>query len=296
MRVQQGGRSENVRFQAGHKLFVEGKDTSSVDPKVLNTLLENEITIEPLGPSFSVNSVAQALYPHHPTYYFLIDRDHHTDEFIEKCWDNFPNPDTHNLLVWRKREIENYFIDPDYLFHSSYCTVSQDELKRKILEFANKRLYIDTVNHVITSIREELKRNWITIFKNVEDFSTKEKALQRLKNALEFEDHASSVFQSVSPDERVERFHSCLDKMTGGKEELSFETGEWLNMIQGKRVLNQIINSSCFQVRSREDIPMSGNEKLHAIVKDLLQRTPEILPNDFMKLKELINARISRTR
>lgn len=293
IRVQKGGRSEDVKFQAKHTLFVEGKDKNSVDPKVLNALLEKEIRIEPLGASFSVNSVAEALYPYHPTYYFLIDRDHHTDEFIQKCWDNFPDPDTHNLLVWRKREIENYFLDPEYLCYSRYCIVSQDALKQKIMECAGQRLFIDAVNHVITSIREELKKNWIKIFKTVEDFSTKDDALQMLKTAPEFEERASTVSQYVSSDEREKRFLFYLDKMTGGEEQLSFGTGEWLNMIQGKKVLNQVIHSGCFQVRSADGTSLSGREKIHAVVKDLLQKSQDIQPDDFLKLRALIDARIS---
>jgi len=79
------------------------------------------IRIRPLGPSYSVKSVAEALHPFHPTYYFLIDRDyHHNDDFVGRCWDNFPDPATHNLLVWRYREIENYFLEPDYLAYSDF--------------------------------------------------------------------------------------------------------------------------------------------------------------------------------
>lgn len=81
MRVNTGIRSEEVRLQGQHVLFVEGSDGESVDPKVLNELFSNGIRIEPLGPSFSVRSVAEALQPYHPTYYFLIDRDHYDSSY-----------------------------------------------------------------------------------------------------------------------------------------------------------------------------------------------------------------------
>ena len=116
-------RSEDVRLQGQHILFVEGSDKESVDPKVLNELFSRRVRIEPLGPSFSVGSVAEALQPNHPTYYFLIDRDHYDGSFIDKCWNNFSDPDTNNLLIWRRREIENYFLDPKYLCDRS--TVSR---------------------------------------------------------------------------------------------------------------------------------------------------------------------------
>lgn len=177
--VKKGIRAEEVRLGSQHVLFVEGRDTDAVDPKVLNEFFEDRIRIETLGPSFSVRSVAEALFIHHPTYYFLIDRDHHDGDFIERCWKNFPDPGTHNLLVWRRREIENYFLEPAYLFQSQYCQVSQDELKRKVLQFANERLFLDVANLVITSIREELKKTWIKHFSNPVEFPSPPKSLEK---------------------------------------------------------------------------------------------------------------------
>ena len=99
--VKKSIRSEEIRFRGEHILFVEGKDKNAVDPKVLSQLFDNKIRVEPLGASFSVKSVSEALYLHHPSYYFLIDRDHQDDDFVQKCWKNFPAPETHNLLIWR---------------------------------------------------------------------------------------------------------------------------------------------------------------------------------------------------
>lgn len=290
--VRSGIRPEEVRLQGQHVLFVEGKDRNSVDPKVLDELFDQSIRIEPLGASFSVRSVAEALFSYHPTYYFLIDRDHHENDFINNCWGNFPDPTTHNLLVWRRREIENYFLDPTYLFQSRFCTVSQVELERKVLQFANERLYLDVANHVVTSIREELKRNWIQKFSNHTEFPSKETALQKLKNANEFDDHRTNVDQKVSADEIERRFHEFFVTMTGGQEQLSFGTGEWLGMVQGKKVLSQVINSGCFQVRTADGAPLNGREKLNEVVKDLLQKDASVQPADFAELKRLIVNRV----
>ena len=286
-------RSEEVRRSSQHVLFVEGKDSNSVDPKVLNELFDNGLRIEPLGASFSVKSVAEALCPHHPSYYFLIDRDHQDDAFIQKCWTNFPDPDTHNLLVWEQREIVNSVLEHDYLFNSWYCKVSKEELERKVLEFSKARLFLDAANHVVINIREELKRNWIQIFSNPDDFSTKEAALKKLKSAGEFGQHASNVPQKVSVDEIESRFNQCLELMTGEQSEISIGTGLWLSMIQGKKVLSQIINSGCFQVQATDRTQLSGKEKLNAIIKDLLKKDESILPADFNELKKLIQTRLN---
>lgn len=292
IKVTTGIRAEEVRQQGQHVLFVEGRDKDSVDPKVLNALFSGGLRIEPLGPSFSVRSVAEALHPHHPTYYFLIDRDHHEHEFVDRCWTNFPDPGTHNLLVWRRREIENYFLEPQYLVRSKYCRVSEEKLGEKVLHFANQRLFLDIANHVVISIREELKRNWIEKFSNPSEFSTKDGALLKLKKANEFDQHRTNVHSKVSTEEVERRFADFLGEMTGGQEGIAFGNGNWLHLIQGKKVLAQVVNSECFQVVTTDGAALMGREKLNEVVKDLLQKDAAVQPQDFMALKELIDNRV----
>ena len=74
-------------------LFVEGNNPDSFDRKTLEALFEGKIRVESLGPSSNIKSVAEAFYKYHPKYYFLIDRDHYDDKYVEKCWNNFPDPD-----------------------------------------------------------------------------------------------------------------------------------------------------------------------------------------------------------
>ena len=291
--VKTGIRPEEVRLQRQHVLFVEGSDKESVDPKVLNELFSGGIRIEPLGPSFSVRSVAEALQTYHPTYYFLIDRDHYDDSFIEERWDNFPDSNTNNLLVWRRREIENYFLDPDYLSRSKFCRVSQGSLEKEILQSANDRLFLDVANHVVIHIREELKENWIQKFTNPEEFSTKEDALRKLQKANEFGLYSNKVQEKVSLTELERRFSEFLERMTGGQKQLSFGVGEWLDLVQGKKVFNRVVNNSaCFQVTTADGTALSGRVKMKEIVKDLLRKGDAVQPRDFTRLKNLIIARI----
>lgn len=291
--VKTGIRPEEVRLQGQHVLFVEGSDKESVDPKVLNELFSSGIRIEPLGPSFSVRSVAEALQTYHPTYYFLIDRDHYDDSFIEERWDNFPDPNTNNLLVWRRREIENYFLDPDYLSRSKFCRVSQGSLEKEILRSANDRLFLDVANHVVIHIREELKENWIQKFTNPEEFSTKEDALRKLQKANEFGLYSNKVQEKVSLTELERRFSEFLERMTGGQKQLSFGVGEWLDLVQGKKVFNRVVNNSaCFQVTTADGTALSGRAKMKEIVKELLRKGDAVQPRDFTRLKNLIIARI----
>lgn len=292
--VKTGIRSEEVRLQSQHVLFIEGSD-KSFDINVLNKLFDIDIKIEPLGPSYSLTDVAKSLFKFHPTYYFLIDRDHHNDTYIEECWSSFPDPDKYNLLIWKRREIENYFLDPTYLFQSKYCLVSEEKVKEKVLQCANERLFLDVANHVITSIREELKGTWIHKFTNPNDFKSKEDALSKLISTNEFDSHRTNVEQKVSPVEVQDRFHSFLEQMTGGENKLEYGAGNWLSLIQGKKVLSQVIYSGCFQVKTADGTALSGPEKISEVVKDLLQKDESVQPADFVALKQLIDSRINGT-
>ena len=145
---------EEINFSSKHVLFVEGT-ADSIDVEALENILD--INIEPMGPSYWIKSVAKALAPTHPTYYFLIDRDHYDDQAVEDYWKEFPNTETPNLLVWRKKEIENYFLEPNYLAQSKYFVKTKEELKDIILKEAQNRLFLNITNQVIISIREDFK-------------------------------------------------------------------------------------------------------------------------------------------
>ena len=148
LQIRTGVRPEEVRAGGEHVLFVEGSEDGSLDQAVLRVLLSRLLRIETMGPSYSVKSAAQALSRHHPRYYFLIDRDHYDDGFVERCWRNFPDPDTDNLIVWRRREIENYFLDPLFLVESAYCHANENELMTTLIQAAQERLFLDVANYV----------------------------------------------------------------------------------------------------------------------------------------------------
>ena len=289
-------RSEEVRHDGQHVLFVEGEDGNSVDPRVLHVLFSGTPRIEPMGPASRIRAVAEALSRYHPTYYFLVDRDHHPDTEVERSWKEFPNPDTHNLLIWRRRELENYFLDPTYLSRSKYCGVNEQVLEEMITRLSNERLFLDVANWVIVSIREELKSNWIAAFSNPEEFDNKEKALCKLKNMAEFAKHVSEVRKKCSSKEIEERFERCLDTMTGGRGELVVGQGKWHERIRGKKVLAQVVNSTCFEVRATSGEALSGREKLLEVVKELLKNNLSGGPEDFKHLHRLVEERVQGHR
>ena len=281
--------TDKVLFEDAHVLFVEGASDNSFDTNVLKLLFEKRISVKPLGSSFHIESVAYALNEHHPTYYFLIDRDfHRDDDFVNRCWDTFPDQNTNNLIVWKKKEIENYFLDPHYLHSSNYCTVNQDELADIILNFSRQRLYLDVANYVVIGIREELKRNWIEKYTDLSKFQSKDAALNELKNSPEIQSRTSEVSDKVSFSEIEQRFNVCLTKMTNGMDEITFGSGAWSSMQSGKQIFTQIVSSPCFDVSTNDGQKLTGKDRIHPVIRDLLIKDESILPVDFVELKQKI--------
>lgn len=291
IQVQTGVRAEAVRQSAEHVLFVEGEDDNSFDRVVLRTLFQEKIEVRPLGSSFHIGSVAEALYKHHPNYYFLIDRDHYDDARVEMSWKNFPDPQTNNLLVWRRRELENYFLIPDYISKSQYWSVSLEKLQQTIKRKAQERLYLDAANQVIVSIRETLKEKWVDLFTDTNQFQTKERALELLQNRSEYESFKKKSSRLLNKKKLTEQFEINLYQLTNGKIPLQFGEGFWLERLCGKEIFHTVANQ-CFKVKDREGQTLRGKIKENEIVKDLLRLPQTDQPADFQELYDLITRRI----
>lgn len=281
--------TSTILNEEGHILFVEGASDESVDVKALKVLFGNRISIKPLGGSFHIESAAQALQIHHPTYYFIIDRDFHKkDSIVQESWDTFPDSNSYNLIIWRKKEIENYFLDSSYLIRSKYCIVTQDKLENEILTLAKQRVYLDAANYVVIGVREDQKRNWIGKFTDLSKFRTKDDALNELIKSPGLNSRSSEISRMVSLSVVEQRFNDCLGKMTNGKANISYGTGDWINMLSGKSIFSQVANSNCFDVKDKDGNQLRGKERFFLIVKDLLSKDDSILPDDFVELKNMI--------
>lgn len=295
--IRQNVDPEDFRQSARHTLFVEGGGSEAIDPQVLNFLLRNRgvnIRIMTLGHSSNVRSVAQALYPYHPDYYFLIDRDHHDQNVVERSWRNFPDEKTDNLLIWRRREIENYFLIPEYLVKSPYLNSSLDELKKCIREAAHKRIFLDAANIVILKLKRELKQDWIEMFKDtdwVNGFDTKEKALGQLTGRHEHAKKQCDILEKLGSYPVTDHFTGVVEELFSGQTELEFGKGSWLEMVKGKSVLHTIINT-CFQVKDATGKLLQGSDRMTEVVRSLLKLPLEDQPDDFRELYRLIAGRV----
>jgi hypothetical protein len=286
MNISRGHQSEDVLQGNRHAIFIEGGGDEAIDPTILKLLLPPMVRAFAIGPGYGVEAAASALYAHHPHYYFLIDRDHRSEEHVELTWQNFLQPGNMNLLIWRKREIESYFLDPDYLRRSSYCRKSVLQMRNLIAKEASGRVYLETANIVLVGCRESLKVNWVKKATAIAGYENENQARASLIDVIVSSNKDNEVSKALSPSSLNDRFTETLDELSGGVLPLQFGSGTWPDRISAKKILNIVINS-CFSAKDEENKVIRGKDLLLTVIKDLIQQ-PNI-PTDFALLRDFMN-------
>lgn len=296
MRFQRGAAVENVLQSAKHTLFVEGSANQAFDPIVMKELLNNNnlgrITVQAMGHCDNVRSAAQALISHHPSYYFLIDRDDNDDLTVEKSWNNFPDSSQHNLLIWKKRELENYFLEPTYLAKSSFLKTNLDDLKKQILKECKQRIFIDAANFTILHLHRKVKRNFCKPFHNLDKFKSQQDGEQALEQLTEIELKKNEIDEILTIDSVKQIYFEFVQKLSGETLPLQYGCGTWLEQLSGKEIMKTIMNQ-CFQVQDGQGKYLQGEEKTKQVVKELLRLPLNQQPDDFQKLVDLLRGRIN---
>jgi hypothetical protein len=301
MRVITGGETSSVLQSAQHRVFVEGSNDEEIDPVVIRELLSAnglaQLDVKPMGHCDNVRSAAQALIRHHPSYYFLIDRDDQDQTAVDRSWSDFPNPETHNIIIWRKRELENYFIDPDYLKESEFLKdgITVQGLKKRVLDECNRRLFLDAANLTLLALHREVRGPFANHFGNPDEFQTREDGAKRLEDLAALSGKAQAVSDTLSKDAVTERYSTYIDVLSGGTIPLQYGVGNWLAQMSGKEIF-RCIAGPCFRVTARDGSTLQGKGKNKEIAKRLLRLSIDRQPDDFRQLVELLTARVEASR
>jgi len=297
MRLQtEQNNADHIDQAAQYKIFVEGKPNDiGIDAVVIRELLRNNrlshIEVIQMNSCENVRNAAHALIKAHPHYYFLIDRDDRSLETVESSWRDFPNPEKQNMLIWRKRELENYFLAPNYLVLSTFLKVTPEQLKQEILETCKRRFYLDAANLTLMSIGKEIRQLFKIpgFFKEVTDFKNQKNGEQQLDAAI------SPKLQVMTDNIDSERQESFIQKrycafiaeLSGGVFPLEYGHGTWLERMSGKEIFHDIANN-CFEVTTANKVILHGEPQYKEIVKSLLKLPLEQQPEDFQALVGLL--------
>ncbi len=155
--------------QAGRVLFVEGKDhtlLSLVASKFDDGLSRRFETLPkfPVGGMSNWPRAAMTAKVLASTgsieSYLVIDRDYYTDDYLNDTV-NEAYKSSLNVCVWSKKEIENYFIDPDviarYISRTCGSSVSCNEIEEAINRIVSE-LTIDLPEQIAQQIQSSNKR------------------------------------------------------------------------------------------------------------------------------------------
>ncbi len=242
--------------------------------------------------------VAKSLFAYHPTYYFLIDRDTLDDDQVEQMWSSFPDPNSHNTLCWKRREVESYFIDPLCFSKSSFVTATIAEVETELVNIASGRVWHDIARFCAILLSGKDIAWWRGKRHRFTFGSDRNVALSELCNAPLHCERISFVSKAY----RIEMCESLFREV-----ELQFlknnavpilGLGNWLYMMEASEIFSVLI-SKFANVR----IPgpggsyktLKGPEAEIAFVRELISKLEgnKEMPQD---LTEVVEAVKTRTR
>ena len=278
--------TQNIKINV-KTIFVEGL----FDFKVLEILLSNidkNIEIKHLGSVNFVITAAKAFKDVHPEYIYIIDRDYRDDKEVNQSWSDFKTGKS-SYIIWRKRELENYFIDPKYLINCKYLKREYqniDKLSKLILKKANEIIF-HSAAEIMLQRQYNLAKNVYSDKLKFKDFETKESALKSLekmqKIVLTLLKNKSDYLKK---DFLINKYKSTLNNFYGDKCELDFGNGSWIELIDGKKILSAFMEN-CMENYKR------GKEPEFNIIRSVIRKNEKNKPNDFTELKKLIRAKVS---
>lgn len=298
-KIQYGVAPEDFNQSAKRTLFVEG----DLDESCLKELLKKNnlaLSVKKLGKASDIMAVARSLYEYHPEYYFLVDRDYETQEMVEKSWKSFPDPETQNILIWPKRELENYFIDPEYLKlalkSGENITLKPNKyIEVQLLKLAKQRLVSDAINIVMRKLKVSVKQQFVDDLWNPQHNYTDKNLeskigeyIQKIK-AL----YGTQVEPQLDVSKIMNQYAQLKQAMLGeGQTELAIGQGTWLDDISGKEIFAQLVNN-CFTVKDQDDNEILDlREKQKFIIKALLSLDETSQPEDFQRLLKILREKL----
>lgn len=295
MKATTGVAASQVGQGAQHCLYVEGEHAEGLDPRVLAALTAPlGLRVEPLGPSQHIRAVARALQQSHAHYYFVVDRDHHTHAEVEASWRDFLDPAKGNLLIWRRRELENYFIEPKWLARSAFLRPDWSEVRlaAAIQQHAAKRIYLDCANLVITRVREDQKANWVKLFKaqDLPQLDSAHAARRKLCALPAWTERQVRLGEAMGTQQLAVAFDKQLAELLGGAAHPQYGSGNWLHMVAGKELFEAIANEA-FQVVNGNRATLQGKPACNLLARERVFDATH-RPADFDELAELLGRAI----
>lgn len=282
-----------IRQGAQHTLFVEGIE-AGLDVTVLSELLTPKLRVVALGPSYSIRSVATALHAHHPEYWFLIDRDDWDDDTVERSWQTFPDPSKDNLLIWRRKELESYFLEPEWVTTSAYLKpkTTRTELERWLASEASKNLYLNADNRVLVSTRNCVKGASASLL-SADDVHglSREQIAEKLVASPLVANLLGAVEVRTSAAALRAAFEAEIATLSGDTIPLVWGVGRWRELLPAKALFRAMVNR-WFVVPDMSQgrrARLTGRDAERAVAIELLRHHQDSMPTDLAELRTILS-------
>lgn len=195
------------------------------------------------------------------------------------------------MLIWHKRELENFFIAPDYIEKSQFLNVTPKILRQRILKECNRRIFFDAANLTLAALKRRLRIQFAPDFSNPAQFRTEADDARLLEESSELEDKRDSFANIFEKSEVRIIYSDFVLNLSKGRIPLQYAKGTWLERMSGKEVFRSIAGS-CFRVEAADGTILQGKTQNNEIAKQLLKLPLDQQPQDFQLLVTLIKDRI----
>ncbi|MDI9409001.1 MAG: hypothetical protein QM523_07135 [Candidatus Pacebacteria bacterium] len=283
--VNQSKTPDSVNRAANHRLLVEGE----FDQIFMEALFDEIIPVGRLGSRNILIVGAKAFSMIEPNFYFLIDRDHHSDEEVDSFWQKFPVANEPNILIWRRKELENYLIEPDVFCSSKSVTASKEQVTARLLEIVQGQIYFDTARLVVSEIRrnhdKSLNQAWGKFNKTMINHTNSINSIECIA-VLIADLKSPETLKEFTETWLVNKYQEKFNLMTGGADTIEIGKGKWHELIQGKTIFNTL-----FHEFFKSPIPHKDHRH-RQFAKDVLYDIQRLHP-DILEVKNKISAVIS---
>ncbi len=275
---------------------IENKEIGYTDRELIERILGDQITdqleIKPLGGAQNLIRAAEALKRVNPDNFFIIDRDYVCDDEVEKSWLEFESGES-NILLWRRKEIENYFLDTELLSKLDYCKkTSKESIDQLIKSHVKKWKFITIGNYVLQEHNERIRSK----------ACAKNMSLpvdQSIKKADALASRIAGEWQDVALDELMKELTSkekimCLVEQYSNE---IFESAkkdkigedQWRKAVKGKEIVVEILGEKHFGFPQK-----SKNQNIKSIMFEVIDNIKkEKLAHDFNQLSDIMEKRLA---
>jgi hypothetical protein len=226
----------------------------------------------------------------------VIDRDALDDDMVEASWAKFPDPTHDNLLIWRRRELESYFLEPGWLAMSRYLKpkATRANLQAWIERRASGIVWLAAANRVLESRRDLARpkdRTTDLLTKQEVQGLERQDVEERLVSAPVLERLRELTAERLSKSSIRNDYQHACGLLSGGTFPLVFGTGRWRDLIPAKVLYHDLVNQwfAVPDLASGKPARLTGVAAQRAVAVDLLKNHQGQAPADLQQLKRILD-------